>query len=271
MPCLPRFRRALLDRRAIGRKPKRHRSGQFGDRSFVPSALRPRPPTISAIRGAPGLEFRVEQHRPGVDLERPRAVGADARQRARARRLDQARVGRSVEPDGERPLDIDDARVRRTAAAAADDLHSACRLDLIGRGDRRRCGLVGGRARRRGPRTQPEGATSTFATANGSPPSGESRRASVTRPIAAASAAAPSAARPAARHRPTGGAAAAPDASPSGSFSSSHTAADVLRSPLEPANQACREPYSLAVACAALSAPMHRGRPGFDPALRAFR
>ena len=119
MPRLPRFRRALLDRRAIGRKPKRHRPGQFGDRSFVALGVEAKAPDHQRDPWRAGTQFRVEQHRPGVDLERPRAVGADARQRAQARRLDQARVGRGVEPDGERPLDIDDARIRRTAAAAA--------------------------------------------------------------------------------------------------------------------------------------------------------
>ena len=143
VPRLPRFRSALLDSPAIGRKPKGHRAGQFGDRRFGSLGVEAEAPDHQRDPRRAGLQFRVEQHGPGVDLERPRAVGADARQRAGARRLDEARVGRSVEPDGERPLDVDDARVRRAAAAGAGDFHAACRLHLTGGGDRRRRGLMG--------------------------------------------------------------------------------------------------------------------------------
>ena len=90
------------------------------------------------------------------------------------------------------------------------------------------------------------GKTSTFATANGSPAAGKSRRGSMSRPTAIARIATPVAVPIVARQRPRGGAEAPPEARPSGSFSSSHTSVDAPRSErLRVANQPCPSLFSI--------------------------
>ena len=146
------FGRPLLDRRAIGRKPERDRAGQVGDRA--PGSLGVEAEAADHQRdprtAGPGL--RIGRDRPLIDLERTRAVGADARQEAIARLLDQARVGRRLEPDRKRARHVDDERIGRAAAAHARDPDAARRLHLIGRGDRGRRGFMDacGRLGRRG-------------------------------------------------------------------------------------------------------------------------
>jgi hypothetical protein len=90
------------------------------------------------------------------------------------------------------------------------------------------------------------GKTSTFATANGSPLTGKSRRGSITRPTAIARIAATVAAPLVGRLRHTAGANAAPETKPSGSSSSSHTSVDAPRSErLRVANQPCPSLFSI--------------------------
>jgi hypothetical protein len=74
------------------------------------------------------------------------------------------------------------------------------------------------------------GKTSTFATANGSPLTGKSRRGSTTRTMAIARIAAPTTAPLVGRFRLAGGVAEAAPTKPSGSFSSSHTSVSALAS-----------------------------------------
>ena len=146
MSRLAGFRLSSFDLRAIRRKPERDRARQFSDRA--PSAL--------AIEGKAAdhqrdpwtvrLQLRVDRDRPRVDLERTRSVSADARQEAIARLFHETRIGRRLEPDGERPRHVDDERVGRTTAAPAHDLHAARRLHLIDRSDRGRRGFLGARS-----------------------------------------------------------------------------------------------------------------------------
>ncbi len=74
------------------------------------------------------------------------------------------------------------------------------------------------------------GKTSTFATANGSPATGKSRRGSMTRPTAITRIATPAAVPIVGRLCRRGSAEAPPETKPSGSFSSSHTSVDAPRS-----------------------------------------
>jgi hypothetical protein len=109
------------------------------------------------------------------------------------------------------------------------------------------------------------GKTSTFATANGSPATGKSRRGSMTRPTAIARIATPVAVPFVERLCPRGSAEARPEAKPSGSFSSSHTSVDAPRSERPRiANQPCPSLFSIA-----------RSRPSFlvilTQAARVFR
>ncbi len=91
------------------------------------------------------------------------------------------------------------------------------------------------------------GKTSTFATANGSPAAGKSRRGSVTRPTAIARIATPVAVPIAGRLCRRVSAEAPPETRPSGSFSSSHTSVDAPGSErLRVANQPCPSLFSIA-------------------------
>jgi hypothetical protein len=90
------------------------------------------------------------------------------------------------------------------------------------------------------------GKTSTFATANGSPLTGKSRRGSITRPTTIARIAATVVAPLVGRLRRTAGADAAPETKPSGSSSSSHTSVDAPRAErLRVANQPCPSLFSI--------------------------
>jgi hypothetical protein len=89
--------------------------------------------------------------------------------------------------------------------------------------------------------------TSTFATANGSPATGKSRRGSMKRPMATARIATPAAVPIVGRLRPRGSAEAPPETKPSGSSSSSHTSVDAPRSErLRIANQPCPSLFLIA-------------------------
>jgi hypothetical protein len=91
------------------------------------------------------------------------------------------------------------------------------------------------------------GETSTLATANGSPLTGKSPRGSITSPTPIARSTTPIAASFVGRLCTTGSAAAAPEAKPSGSSSSSHTLVDALRAERpRVANQPCPSLFSVA-------------------------
>jgi hypothetical protein len=91
------------------------------------------------------------------------------------------------------------------------------------------------------------GRTSTFATANGSPLTGKSRRGSITRPAAIAMIAATVATPLVGRLSRAASADAASEIKPSGSSSSSHTSVDASRSKrLRVANQPCPSLFSVA-------------------------
>jgi hypothetical protein len=104
------------------------------------------------------------------------------------------------------------------------------------------------------------GKTSTFATANGSPLTGKSRRGSITRPTAIARIATPIVASFIGRLCTTASAGAAPETKPSGSSSSSHTSVDVPRfERLRVANQPCPSLFSIPA----------QGRPSYSYPTRA--
>ena len=147
-----------LDIGAIGRKPQRYGGRQPGDR--VGGAALAEAEAADHQRDArrAGAQRGRQQRRPGVNLRRPGAVGADARQQTVFRSLDQALVGRGRQAQADRLGHVDDQRTRRRRAPAAHHLDAAAALDLArggrgGRPDRRGGGDVDGDpAGSRGPR-----------------------------------------------------------------------------------------------------------------------
>ena len=126
---LARPRRVALEVGAVRGEGERNGGGKLGDRgdrAFLVEAE-------SADHDGDArraFEFRAFYDRPRVDVGRPRAVGADARQQAEMRFLDEPLVRRGRQTKAERLRHLDDEGVGGAAAAAAHHLDAARRFDL---------------------------------------------------------------------------------------------------------------------------------------------
>ncbi len=118
---------------AIGRDGQRHLAGKRGDGGVAPLALDADPADDDGDRE----EAPLDLHRPGIGVERPRAVVADPRHRPVLAGFDEVGARRRGEDHRLRP-----ARVGDDHLAAADLLEAARRAHL---GQRRHAGVNGRR------------------------------------------------------------------------------------------------------------------------------